>query len=220
MRNQEMVFRWSSSIALPFLTAAMMLAGCGSPNRSNIQLRKQIQTLQDQVNTLTLKNAASQNMIQGLQASRPTIPTLPPDELKKLFVAYGIKFARLTGGADLDPDKPGDEGIKAYVSPMDENGTVIQAAGSFVVEAFDLALQGDNRIGRWEFSTPADKSMWHSLLLEASYELTCPWQKIPVHRYLTLKVTFTDELTHASFAVEKGIEVNLPPAGRAATQPR
>ena len=75
MRNQEMVFRWSSSIALPFLTAAMMLAGCGSPNRSNIQLRKQIQTLQDQVNTLTLKNAASQNMIQGLQASRPTIPT-------------------------------------------------------------------------------------------------------------------------------------------------
>jgi len=220
MRNQEMVFRWSSSIALPFLTAAMMLAGCGSPNRSNIQLRKQVQSLQDQVNTLTLKNAASQNMIQGLQGSRPTIPTLPPDELKKLYVAYGIKFARLTGGADLDPDKPGDEGIKAYVSPMDENGTVIQAAGSFVVEAFDLALQGDNRIGRWEFSTPADKSMWHSLLLEASYELTCPWQKIPVHRYLTLKVTFTDELTHASFAVEKGIEVNLPPAGRAATQPR
>ena len=50
--------------------------------------------------------------------------------MKKLYVAYGIKFARLTGGVDLDTQKPGDEGLRVYITPVDETGQTVQAAGS------------------------------------------------------------------------------------------
>jgi hypothetical protein len=208
-----------SSFSLLFFTS-LFLSGCGSPNRANIALRKEIQDLDDRVASLQQQSDARQRMIQALQASRPTEPTLPARELTKLFVAYGIEFARLTGGADLDPIKPGDEGVKVYASPVDENGAVIQAAGTLVVEAFDLDAGKNNQLGRWEFPTPESKKLWHALLLEAAYELTCPWQHVPTHPNVTLKLTFTDELTHASYSTQKVVTVQLPPPASAAATAR
>jgi hypothetical protein len=44
-----------------------------------------------------------------------------------------------------------------------------------------------------------------------AYALTCPWQTIPKHPNLTVRVTFTDELTHAKFTIQRPVTVNLPP---------
>jgi hypothetical protein len=209
-----------SSILYPLsLVLLFTLIGCGSPNRANVELRKKIQTSEDQVATLKQLNESQQRMILGLQNSRPTTPTLPSAELEKLYVSYGIKFARLTGGADLDPQKPGDEGLRIYISPMDENGVVIQAAGSFVVEAFDLDLKENNQIGRWEFSPIETKKLWRALLLESTYVLACPWQTPPQHPDITTKVTFTDELTLVSYPIQKVITVELAPSPAPTSQP-
>ncbi len=187
-----------------------LIGGCASPNKVNVALRKRIQTLEDQVSVLQQQNSSQKEMIAGLQNSRASGTSLPAAQLEKLFVAYGVKFARLTGGVDLDSQSPGDEGVRVYASPIDENGTIIQAAGSMVVEVFDLSVTGDNRLGRWEFPAPQSKPLWHALLLEGAYELTCPWQKIPVHPNLTVKLSFTDELTHATFSAQKVVQVQLP----------
>ena len=60
--------------------------------------------------------------IRNLQARVGTIPTLSQERLEKLFTVHGIQLGRLTGGADLDRSKPGDEGIKVYITPTDDDG--------------------------------------------------------------------------------------------------
>lgn len=197
-----------------WLLACSFPLGCGAPNHANIELRKRIQTLEAQNAALQEQAQSQRRMIASLQSAHPTTQHLGPDELKKLYVTYGVKFARLTGGADLNPSLPGDEGLRVYLTPTDEQGETIQAAGSVVIEAFDLDLPDKSRIGRWEFATSETRKHWQSLLLEAAYVLTCPWQQTPQHANLTLRATFTDELTGASFTAQRPVTVHLPSAQR------
>src|SRR5258706_13668578 len=97
---------------LPALLLIFLSISCGSPNSANIILRKQNQDLQEQIATLTRAREADAATIRGLQERIGTVPTLSQERLEKLFTTHGIKLGRLTGGADLDLNKPGDEGIK------------------------------------------------------------------------------------------------------------
>ena len=57
------------SPALPiFLASILALAGCGSPNPANIQLRKQNQTLQDQVDQLTAQHQRKDGLVAEIRS--------------------------------------------------------------------------------------------------------------------------------------------------------
>src|SRR2546423_11300185 len=116
--------------ALCAFVVGIFLIGCATPNTANIELRKQIDQLQSQLADLKRQHEADQATIAGLK-SEHTIATLPEDRLAQLVTTHGLKFGRLTGGADLDPNKPGDEGIKLVVCPIDDQGQALKAAGSF-----------------------------------------------------------------------------------------
>ena len=203
------------------VTLALLLiaAGCSSPNAANIAVRKENQQLRDQVADLQRQHAADEAQIRALESHATTVPVLPHERLETLFTTHGLKFGRLTGGADLDPSRPGDEGIKVYVVPIDGTGQQIKAAGSFVVEAFDLGKsQPPRQVGRWEFPLDQAAKNWFGQALLYTYVLTCPWQAAPPQDAdLTLRVTFTDALTQRQFTEQKQIRVNPPPAGT--TQP-
>jgi hypothetical protein len=189
---------------------SFFLLGCvGKPNQANIELRKEKQGLQDQVDELRRVHEADLATIRSLRDQRGTFPSLPDDRLERLFTAHGIKLGRLTGGADLDPNKTGDEGIKVYVVPTDETGDELKAAGSFVVELFDLNKESDNVVGRWEFNHLQSRQSWFGSALLYEYVLTCPWQKSPEHEQLTLKVSFHDELTGREFSTQQVISVKF-----------
>ncbi|HWE02479.1 MAG TPA: hypothetical protein VG326_08705 [Tepidisphaeraceae bacterium] len=194
-------------------------AGCCHPSEDNIRLRKINQDLTAKAAGLTTQKEADDRTIAGLLARSPSIPVLPGPELKNFFVTAGIKFGRLTGGVDLDPAKPGVEAIRVYINTVDDNDHSIQAAGSFVVEAFDLAAKGNNRLGKWTWDAVAAKAQWRSFLFDFCYELTCPWKIVPRHPDITLRVTFTDELTHIPFTAEKMIHVDIPPPPIPTTAP-
>ncbi len=147
--------------------------------------------------------------VAALQERKGTVPTLPAGRLDKLFTAHGIMLGRLTGVADLNPATTGDEGIKVYVVPTDASGEPLKAAGSFVVEAFDLNKPSDNLVGRWSFSVDDARKSWYGRAMLYTYVLTCPWQRLPEHESLTLKVTFHDELTGRTFEAQKVIAVKL-----------
>ena len=52
------------------------------------------------------------------------------------------------------------------------------------------------------------------------YVLTCPWQDVvPRHPELTVKVTFTDELTGRQFTLQQALKVNPPPADQSSPSP-
>ncbi|MCC7350587.1 MAG: hypothetical protein IT446_08470 [Phycisphaerales bacterium] len=188
--------------------------GCGQPNRANIELRKQNQSLASQIEDLNRRHEADQATIRGLQSNATTQPTLPLERLDALFTVHGLSFGRLTGGADLDSGRPGDEALKVYVVPVDQQGDVLKAAGSFVIELFDLEQAGEPLLGKWEFSTVEAAKNWYGQSLLYQYILTCPWQRVPEHQKLLVQVRFTDELTGRVFVEKRDITVNVPPAGR------
>lgn len=173
----------------PILIAliSILVAGCSTPNKANIELRKQIQDLQGQVGTLQLQHQSDQATIKGLQSQVKTEPTLPESELDRLFTTYGLKFGGATGGYTPTPDKPGDTMLKVYVVPIDQQGEPIKAAGSFKVELFDLNLPKDNRIGKWDFDVDQTKADWNGEAFLYTYVLDCPWQTPPAHSNLTVR---------------------------------
>lgn len=194
------------------------LGGCflfGNPSKANIELRKQVQKLDGEVAQLKQQHETDEATIKGLTQRTGTVPTLEPARLEKLFTASSIGLGKMTGGVDLDPSKPGDEGFKVYVKPYDQYSDHLKAAGSFVVEAFDLADQKNPSLGRWEFPVEKAQDNWHSFLTRYEYVLTCPWQngRVPHHGDVTVKVTFTDELTGRVFTRQTVAKVNPPPAG-------
>jgi hypothetical protein len=205
------------ALAVALLLSAFSLVGCTHPSAANIELRKQNSDLRSQIASLNRRHDADAATIRSLEKKNATTtPTLASDRLAELFTVHGIQFGRLTGGADLDPKSPGDEGIKVYVIPIDQDGETIKATGSFIVDAFDLDLASGMRVAHCETSAADARKLWFGEVLLHTYVLTCPWERRPVHSDLTLKVSFTDSLTGRQFEAQKRIKVELPPS---ATQP-
>ena len=199
------------------IAAGVFVVGCGSPNTVNIHLRKDIQTRDAKIAQLQRQHDVDAATIAGLtsRSGAAAVASLSPDRLDRLFTVYGIKLARLSGGADLDPSRPGDEGLKLYVGLTDQTGDEFKSAGSFVVEAFDLSAGQANglRVGRWEFPVEKSRETWHSFMMRYEYVLTCPWQDVvPRHPELTVKVVFNDELTGRQFTLQQSVKINPPPA--------
>lgn len=194
------------------MCVAALLGGCGKPNQANIALRKQIQDLQQELAGVRQAREADQARLRGLEARATTVPTLPQEQLDRLVTTHGLQIGRLSGGADLDPAKSGDEGLKVYVVPIDIEGDPIKAAGEFTVEAFDLSDPANPLIGRWTFDG-RQKELWYSELMLYNFVLPCPWQhRVPGDEKLTVRVTFVDELTQRQFTAQKVVPVRPPPA--------
>jgi len=204
---------------VPLLALLCGAGGCsllfGNPSAANIQLRKDKEALRKQIDELQQKLAARDAELGALREHIPTVPTLPPDRIASLFTTHSLKLGRLTGGWDKDPRQPGDEGIIVHVSPLDEDGQAIKAAGAFTVDAFDLAEQ-QPLVGRWDFDQAAARKAWRGNFLDYNYVLECSWKdRRPRHTELTLKITFLDELTQMEFHTQQVVKVILP----ATTQP-
>jgi hypothetical protein len=203
---------FSISTALLCCGAVAGSLGCGSPSQANIELRKENQQLRQQLSQLKILHEGDQRTIQGLRDRVGTLPTLSTTRLAELFSTHGLTFGRLTGAAELDPAKPGNEGLAIYISPIDETGGRLKAAGTFDIDAFDLAEPKDPLLGHWHFNLQQSRSAWTEVLLEYGYALMCPWQnKPPKHPDVTIKVTFFDELTQTPFSAQQVVHVAVAP---------
>lgn len=205
-------------LCLLLLFSALGFGCTGKPNQANIELRKQLRERDVRIADLDRRHAADQATIRSLQSpGGSTRPSLTADQAEFLYTVHGISLGRLTGGAELDANAPGDDAIKVYVVPTDNAGDKLKAAGAFVVELFDLQRASETRIGRWYFPVERARQNWFGDALLYTYVLTCPWQEQrPAKSELTLKVAFTDQLTQREFAVQKVIAVKTAAATSAA----
>jgi hypothetical protein len=236
--GSEFVFRWSSGFIyvnqalsaakwslhsrrlrvaaakiLFVLPLAFFLAGCGSPSAANILLRKQNQSLSDQVDKLNQQHARDTEALAACQRSHPTTASLSPDRLAELFTTHGLSFGRLTGGDNPDPTQNVDSQLKIYVVPIDGDSVPIKAAGTFKVEAFDLGAPDKTLVGTWNFDLTQIRNLFYSQLSMYTYVLPCPLQKMPSHANLTIRVTFDDALTGGEFVQQTNATVRLPTTG-------
>lgn len=201
------------------LAGALLLSGCGSPNAANITLRKEKQDLQDRIASLEQQLQVTQAELAGLKQNPHAPSTLAADRLKRMYTVHDVQLGRFTGGADLDPQRPGDEALKIYLTPRDEAGDPLKATGQVVVEVFNLAASSDLVLGRWEYSSQDLKEAWRGLGPLQAFVLTAPWQTIPEQRQLTVRVIYTDELTGRRYTVTKDVEITPPPATQPTTKP-
>jgi hypothetical protein len=197
------------------LLALAIVGGCGSPDAANIQLRKQNQQLQSSVDDLTAQHARDASALHAAEAARPTTRTLSADRLDRLVTTHDIQIGKLTGGDNPDTVIGPDTMLKVYVVPIDGQGVPFKAAGAFTVEAFDLDAASHPLVGTWHFPLEKTRDLFFNQLSLYTYVLDCPWQTIPRHPDLTVKVTFDDELTARQFTAQTQVKVH--PA--AITQP-
>ena len=203
---------------MPVALLLCAAAGCRAPDAANIAVRKENQELRDRIATLEKAREADAATIQSLEGRIPTVPTLPKERLDRLFTVHGLELGRLTGGLNSDSNKPGDEGIKVYAVPTDQDGQPLKAAGTFTIEAFDLSNTQSPLVGKWTIDAEAAKKAWNGSALSYRYVLEAPWQNGPPAKpELTVKVTFTDELTGRQFSGQRVVNVSLPPASSGAT---
>jgi hypothetical protein len=104
--------------------------------------------------------------------------------------------------------------LKVYVVPVDGQGMEIKAAGGFTVEAFDLGSPTHTLVGTWRFSLEQSRDLFVDRFALYTYVLPCPWQTVPHHPDLTVKVTFDDELTGRQFIGQTQVKVHPPATGK------
>ena len=192
---------------------AITFSGCGAPNAANIVLRKQNQDLQKQVDDLGAQHQRDVDTLAACQRSHPTVPTLSTERLDQLVTTHGLSFGRLTGGDNPDATAASDTELKVAVVPLDADGTPIKAAGTFKVEAFDLADPAKPLVGSWIFDLNQTRSSFYSQLSLYTYVLICPLSGKLAHPDLTVHVTFADALTGREFVGQVPAKVRLPSTG-------
>jgi len=155
---------------------------------------------------------SSQQQIKTLQA-------LGDKRVEKLPHVERISLGRFTGGIDLD-GVPGDDAVRVYLQPVDQQGSIIKAAGEVKVQLFDLAAgPEDNRIAELSLSDDQVSQRWFSGLGTNHFSFDCPWREgtSPAHSEITVRVEFTEYLTGKMFTVQQVCKVAL--AGAPASQP-
>jgi hypothetical protein len=192
------------------LVVLSIAGGCGAPSAANILLRKQNQTLQSQVDNLTSQHQRDIATLAACQRSHPTVPTLPTQRLDQLFTTHDLTFGSLTGGDNPDSTKNFDTELEVFIAPVDEQGTAIKAAGSFKVEAFDLADPKHPQLGTWAFDLKQTRDLFYNRFGMYEYVLRCPWQTVPTHPDLTVRVTFDDALTGREFISQTQAKLRPP----------
>jgi hypothetical protein len=140
-----------------------------------------------------------------------------PERMKKLYLVQRIGLGASTAAVDLD-NKPGDDGVKVYVEPIDQYGSVLKAPGSVTVQLYDLAAEAkDNLVGQLRYDVDQTAKCWSSGFLAYWYSFTCPWKAgPPKHGQITVRVEFVDYLTGKKFEAQTIVRAALPPP---ATQP-
>lgn len=189
---------------------------------------KQTDPLVVQVNKLQEENSRLRDDLQKLTASAAlqrdqiqTLESLGPKRLDRLYKVARIEITRYSGGINL-AGGVGDQGVRVYIQPIDQQGDVLKSAGTFKIQTFDLAQPPEQSLlSECEYPPEEAAKHWYGGFVTYQYQFDCLWNSPPRHANLTLRVSFTDYLTGQTFSAEKAIKVNLAPAAlsQPASQP-
>lgn len=196
--------------AAVLLVGLAVAGGCADPNET-LALRRELQDARDSIKKAQEEKLALRNQIARQRRHIERLQALGAKRLARLFHVRRVRLGRYTGGVDLD-DKPGDDGVKVYLQPIDRHGSVIKAAGSVKVQLFDLAAPpGGNLIFQRTWAAENIHTKWFRGLLSDHFVFECKWDARPAHDEITVRAQFTDYLTGRRFTAQKLCKLALPP---------
>jgi hypothetical protein len=187
--------------------AAAAAAGCED-------LRPQLQQLQQDNARLSAKVQELQQALTEKDRQIRTLQGLGSKRLELLFHVKKLELGRYTAGVNLD-GKPGDEGVRVYLRPLDADGHPIKAAGKVRIQLFDLSRNENNLLAEHVFGVEKTAQHWFGAFLAYHYRFDCRWAAAPDRPDVTVRAAFTDYLTGREFTAQKVCKVSLPAAGQA-----
>ncbi|MCK4623714.1 MAG: hypothetical protein KAV00_00245 [Phycisphaerae bacterium] len=204
--------RTSSRTKLPaticLCLVGALTAGCAPPPQTPTpatllrQCRMENEKLKTDIQDMQMELLARQKQIQTLQG-------LGEKRLELLFSVTNIKLGKYTAGVNLD-DKPGHDGVRIYLTPIDADGHAIKAAGAVKIQLFDLAAKaGENLVSACDFPVDKIAERWSAGFMTYHYRFECRWKTPPKHDEITVRVEFTDYLTGKTFTTQKVCEIKL-----------
>lgn len=190
---------------------------------------KEMRLLREQVAAQKQQNAALEERIIALQRTLDeqkqqitTLQTLGADRLAMLVAPVRLELERTTGGYDED-GRPGDDGVVAYVRPIDDDGDVVKVAGVLVMDVFDLTGVEPRLVAHAELDAANTRKAWHGRLWTQHFTIQCPWpppgNEPPPTRELTVRVLFTDLLTGRTLTAQRAVTIKLPADVKTAAAP-
>jgi len=180
------------------LSLISMSASCLGPTPLEIELQRELHqtrlALAEKEKAIAERDAKIAALERQVEKTRP----FQGVSIDKIVTVDRIQIVSRSGGEDFD-GKPGDDGVVVYVRPVDSNGDVIKASGSFTVQLVDLATPGEPRsLGEYTFDDPDQLAKaWYGGFLTNHYTLRCKFREgaAPSTRELLARVTFVDFLT-------------------------
>lgn len=193
---------------------AALVGGCfDGEHRAAVALRHQVTQQEQQIRELRSNLVASQSELTAQKEQINTLQALGgPDRLNKLFHVTRIQLGQYTGGYKPE-GAVADAGVRVYLQPIDNQGSVVKASGSVTIQMFDLSEPPQaNLLAECNFPVDQVATHWSSGFLTYHYSFDCPWPPAggPKHDEITLRVTFVDYLTGKSFTTQKAVKVTLP----------
>ncbi len=200
-------------IAFGQLAILMVLSACEQPpSPFQIELQQRVDALTAENERLTREIEDQRAVIAELEQQVQNLRGRP--DAPVVFSVERIELASLSGGTDLN-GQPGDDGVVAYVKPIDAAGDVVKAAGAIKVQAFDLGGAEPKLLAECEVSDPDElRKSWYGKFLTNHYTIKCGWSSPgskPPPRVL-LRVTFTDFLTGKVLVTHQEVSVRVPPS--------
>ena len=199
------------TLAIAPLLACLTLMTVGCENTAELDLRRQVGALSDQVAEKDRLISSQQSTIKKLNRQLQQTRGLTDDDLTKIFYPEKIVIDDLSGGDDYDGE-PGDDGVTVYLQPIDRDGDAVKVAGDIRIELYDLQNpSGQKLIGDYVYPVDKVSRLWYGKLSTYHYTLRCPWKSgPPAHAEVTIRATFVDFLTQRVISTQEVCTIDLP----------
>ena len=178
-----------------------IIAGCDTTELETLQA--DLRAANRTVDQLQRSNDELTDTLAQRDKQINTLMALGEKRLELLPHVARIELGRHTGGTDIDGDRC-DDAVKVYLTPIDQDGTAIKAAGAITVKLYDLAADPDATfLGEYTWAADELRKQWSSGFMSYHYSLECPWLSgPPAHDEVTVRVTFVDYLTGKTFTAQ------------------
>jgi len=195
-----------SAIAVAALAAA--LGGCTNDAATIKSLRAANDRLSASNARLVTRLDDANSQLAALRKQNAALLDLGDKRLKLIPHVTGIQFGSATGGYPVG--KPA-EGVKVFLQPLDQDGSVLKAGGAVTIQLYDLAAPPEaNLVGQCHYTVEQVARHWYSGFLTYHFSFECPWKSAPPkHDGITVRATWLDYLTGKAFTTQGVFRVSL-----------
>ncbi|MEE8169627.1 MAG: hypothetical protein V3T70_03685 [Phycisphaerae bacterium] len=195
-------------------TAVVVIGGCGDPQAKRIsELETSVEALSGQVGSQSRALLESEEQSRALRDQVQVLTRLGGPKRYGMLVKLGrIEIDQRSRGYNSD-GIPGDDEVRVYVTPVDEDGDVVKADGAVYLQILDLANPPTQQLvaeSRWTPETL--RALWYGRFGLRHYRFVCGWRDSapPRHAKLTVRVEFIDVLTGRRHEAQSVVDVQLP----------